>query len=116
MKNLLLITFLVAGFVVQAQSNGMPMDDYQGGNPADSVSDAKLLRSALRILREFRIQAYVQVEWQRADSGSYEPYGSQGTNYVGSAQGVPFRFMPTIVSCCVEGALNFRMSTSTRKI
>jgi hypothetical protein len=41
-------------------------------------------------MREFRIQAYMQTEWQKADTTGKVPYGPTGYNGVGTYQGGTF--------------------------
>lgn len=66
---LVLLAFCISG---HAQMDGIPYNPET--NVAINDSDVKFVKRALTILREFRIQAYIQPEWQRTDSVSAPSY------------------------------------------
>lgn len=87
MKRILLYTLLIfTGFTVHAQMDGIPYNPDRGTTLGDS--DVRLIKHALSILREFRLQAYVQAEWQRADTAGAQSYA--GGNFPSAANN---RFM-----------------------
>jgi hypothetical protein len=89
-KFLLLLALLIFnGFTIYAQNDGFPVIP-EDVNKVPTDSAVRTFSRAMRILREFRIQAYVQMEWQRADSNSYYAAGPTGTNNIGTYAGGTF--------------------------
>ena len=83
---LLIVLFTCAG--AQAQDNMVHIYDDLSTPHRDSTGSLK--NSLVNILREFRIQAYIQTEWQKADTTGKVPYGPTGYNGVGTYQGGTF--------------------------
>ncbi|HEY0262101.1 MAG TPA: hypothetical protein VGB95_03685, partial [Chitinophagales bacterium] len=94
MKKLILLPFLCVCVIANAQFDSDFNDDVKASNvelPHDSVLK-KRLNKALKILNEFRFQAYAQAEWQWADTSGRVPGngGPLGFDGVGSMQGGQF--------------------------
>ena len=62
-------------------------DDLSAPNKDSTITSKN---SVINILREFRFQAYVQAEFQKADTTGKVPYGPIGYNGVGTYQGGTF--------------------------
>ncbi|HWB63895.1 MAG TPA: hypothetical protein VG603_10320 [Chitinophagales bacterium] len=92
MKRLLPAFLMLFAFAANAQYNGVPMhDDLSEPLSQDSVVPTlKRIDKILNILREFRFQAYIQPEWQRADTTGVTTTGPLGTTGVGAFQGGTF--------------------------
>ena len=90
MKKILTILLLIfsVGFTGYAQIDGLGFnDDLTIVQPDTS---AKSTNKLLNILREFRFQAYVQSEWQKADTTGKVASGPTGSNNVGTYHGGTF--------------------------
>jgi len=82
MKKLLPILLLFTAMAAYSQNAGFPynQDAPLLNNDQDTLPSVQKVRRALNILNEFRIQAYIQPEWQ------YSP--SQGGNNAGAVKGL----------------------------
>ncbi|MDB5282607.1 MAG: phosphate-selective porin [Bacteroidota bacterium] len=88
MKKLLPVLLLLICFKSQAQIDGLGFnDDLAIVHPDTSTHQESKL---IKILREFRFQAYVQNEWQKADTSGKISSGALGTAGVGAYQGGTF--------------------------
>jgi hypothetical protein len=67
----LLALLIVVGFTVSAQMDGIP---YNPETTTLGDSDIRFVKRAITILREFRFQAYIQPEWQKADTAGAQSY------------------------------------------
>ena len=114
MKKILLALLIFSGFLGEAQNSGIrPMADDLNGIPTDSA--IKTLGRAMRILREFRIQAYVQVEWQRADSTSAYSLVRSAPMALVHTPVAPSPPLPTTGFWFAGAVSNFRLNIKTRK-
>ena len=85
MKKIFAFTLLGFIYYTSYSQNNFTYNDDLSSAPADTV--AKQVSKVLTILREFRFQAYMQTEWQRADTSGYDGAGPTGTDGVGAFQG-----------------------------
>ena len=79
---------LMVSLGAQAQFDGFRFHDDLTVLPPDSV--AKQMSRVMKILSEFRFQAYTQTEWQRADTSGRSSSAPLGIDGVGSFQGGTF--------------------------
>jgi hypothetical protein len=70
MKKILPLLMLITALAVHGQNPGFPYnnDEPLFNSPMDTIPAVKKLNRALNILKEFRIQAYIQAEWQHTDT------------------------------------------------
>jgi len=88
MKKYLLLLVLFVSANASAQDNYVRL--YDDLNPPHRDSTGANKNALKNILREIRVQAYVQMEWQRGDTTGKVPYGATGYNGVGTYQGGTF--------------------------
>jgi len=92
MKKLIPLTFtllcIISTISVNAQFGGIHYNDDLTISSIDSPARPESM--GLKILREFRFQAYSQTEWQRADTAGKNSTNPLGIDGVGSFQGGTF--------------------------
>ena len=88
MKKIVLFLFFSIGLLSQAQFDNFHYSDDLSKVPTDSAMHR--ISKILNILREFRFQAYIQPQWQRADTSGKISTGPLGIDGVGSFQGGTF--------------------------
>ena len=77
MKKYLLLLVLFVSANASAQDNYVRL--YDDLNPPHRDSTGANKNALKNILREIRLQAYVQMEWQRGDTTGKVPYGATGS-------------------------------------
>ena len=88
MKKYVIIIGLFTAIGLKAQDGSIRMYDDLSARDKDTTGSSK--NNLINILREFRFQAYIQAEWQKADTTGKVPYGPTGYNGVGTYQGGTF--------------------------
>lgn len=88
MKRFFLLLALSISIGASAQDNYVHIYDDLSRPNHDTTGNVK--NTLINILKEFRIQAYIQTEWQKGDTTGKVPYGATGYNGVGTYQGGTF--------------------------